>query len=132
MAFLSPTEDFVESVGCMSGPLSQLDYIESLRDEAGAYSHWGLERVHGAIRAREAIAITRIQVQDKILQTRIALLWKELADGALRWSGSVGELWRRPSGRPAVDRGAGYRERHLAFLFHALEELALADPKRRS
>ncbi|HLK34575.1 MAG TPA: hypothetical protein VKT29_15885 [Terriglobales bacterium] len=80
MTFHSPFDDFVlNSLAAVDGLLSKLDYVAGLRQENGAYTHWGLARVHGENAAHEAALEAHRLLLSRILSTPLAHLLQDAA-----------------------------------------------------
>jgi len=79
MTLLPAVEDFSNrTLAAVSGGLSRLLYLSSLRGEDGKYLHWGMERIHGESATTEAIAVCHVQVLRDILRTPLSELLAEL------------------------------------------------------
>jgi hypothetical protein len=80
MTFQSPFDDFVlNSLAGIAGLLGKLDYVAGLRQGNGAYSHWGLARVHGEMAAHQAASEAHRLLFSKVLSTPLALLLEDAA-----------------------------------------------------
>lgn len=82
MIFKSALADFEGStLDAVPGLLGKLRYVALLHNGAGAYSHWGLEKVHGSGTAEKAIRVSHGALVGRILKTPL----RDLADD-LKWS----------------------------------------------
>lgn len=78
MTLYSPLEDFMQrTVSAVEGMWSKLEYIADLRNEAGSYEHWGMERVFGPEAAAKAIAAAHRNLVLEILRTPLPKLMDE-------------------------------------------------------
>jgi antitoxin (DNA-binding transcriptional repressor) of toxin-antitoxin stability system len=81
MPLFSASEDFTRrTLSAISGLLSRLAYITSLRDEKGTYRHWGLARTHGDAAAAEAMCRAHMEVLTEVLRTPLSQLMREVED----------------------------------------------------
>ena len=81
MPLFSASEDFARrTLSAISGLLSRLGYMTSLRDKEGNYSHWGLARTHGVAAAAEAMRLAHVEVLDEVLRTPLSQLMQEVED----------------------------------------------------
>lgn len=79
MPLFSASEDFTRrTLSAISGLLSRLAYISSLRDEQGNYRHWGLARTHGDAAAAEAMRRAHLDLLEEVLRTPLCQLMREL------------------------------------------------------
>jgi len=84
----SALEDFESStLSAVPGLLGKLRYVARLHSGGGAYSHWGLEKVHGSGPAEKAMRATHATLVAQILRTPL----RELADD-LKWSAAGAEI----------------------------------------
>lgn len=108
----------------VTGVLAKLQYLVSLRNQDGAYSHWGLERVHGEAATQNALQDAHRGVVSSILRTQLRNLFRDLQET----SGSENEateLLDQLQSSPKIvppKPGAG-TERHLNSVLHALARL---------
>ena len=78
MTFQSPFDDFVlNSLAGVAGLFEKLDYVAGLRQGDGAYSHWGLARVHGEIAAHQAASEAHRLLFSRVLSTPLSLLLED-------------------------------------------------------
>lgn len=78
MTLLSAFEDFQKrTLAGIEGSLAKLLYTLELRADSGEFVHWGLERIHGKERAREAILTSYKQLRRGVLRADFASLTKE-------------------------------------------------------
>jgi hypothetical protein len=128
MTLQSPFDDFVlNSLARIAGLLGKLDYVAGLRQGDGAYSHWGLARVHGEMAAHQAASEAHRLLFSKVLSTPLDLL---LEDAAQSQSDLEMEEYleylseRRPVLAP---QGAGAGPvLHFNSVLHAISALARA------
>jgi len=67
-------EDVSRSLRALPGRFSQLLYLASLRDRAGDYQHWGLNREYGEARTRAAFSHVHRTTYDSLLQADLSEL----------------------------------------------------------
>jgi hypothetical protein len=80
MTFQSPFDDFVlNSLAGGAGLFGKLDYVAGLRQGDGAYSHWGLARVHGEIAAHQAASEAHRLLFSRVLTMPLSLLLNDAA-----------------------------------------------------
>ena len=80
MTFQSPFDDFVlNSLAGISGLFGKLDYVAGLRQGDGAYTHWGLARVHGQMAAHEAASEAHRLLFSRVLTMPLGLLLDDAA-----------------------------------------------------
>jgi hypothetical protein len=128
MALKSVKEDLQAStLRAISGLLGKLDYLASLRQENGSYSHWGLSRVHGEAAAQEALSHAHQSVVSKILRAPLCRLLDDVQDSCrsknLPQVAFLGELEEKEDQALPANATAGSR-RHLSSVLHALLALA--------
>ena len=83
MVLRSPFEDLVSNtLAEIPGLLKRLDYLASLRDRDGVYSHWGLARVYGEASTQQAAAEAHRLLFSRVLSTPLGELIEELAKSA--------------------------------------------------
>jgi len=76
-----PDDDFVlNTLQGVSGCLSKLEYLNSLRDESGRIRHWGLEKIHGEERTGVEFEAAYERTLNEILRTPVQELWTELVE----------------------------------------------------
>jgi|SRR5689334_19908319 hypothetical protein len=80
MTFQSPFDDFVlNSLAGISGLFGKLDYVAGLRQGDGAYSHWGLARVHGEMAAHQAASDAHRLLFSRVLTMPLGFLLNDAA-----------------------------------------------------
>ncbi len=80
MTFQSTFDDFVlNSLAGVAGWFGTLDYVAGLRPGDGAYSHWGLARIHGEIAAHQAASEAHRLLFSRVLSTPLVLLLDDAA-----------------------------------------------------
>jgi hypothetical protein len=128
MALKSVKEDLQAStLRAISGLLGKLEYLASLRQADGSYSHWGLSRVHGEAAAQEALTYAHQGVVSKILRAPLCKLLDDLENSCgsknLPQVAFLGELQEKEDQALPPRAGVGSR-RHLSSVLHALLALA--------
>ena len=127
MTLQSALEDLQETtLKAISGPLRRLEYVAHLRDRAGDYSHWGLNRVYGRDGAAKALTQAHRAVLSQVLSTPL----RNLVGDAEQAGGTPGLAGREFLEKLAVEGKqllpvapeAG-SERHLTSVLHALSSL---------
>jgi hypothetical protein len=79
----SALEDFENnSLNAVPGLLGKLHYVARLHDGHGAYSHWGLARVHGPEGAQRAMRTSHRSLLAQVLRTRLHVLMADLKSSA--------------------------------------------------
>jgi hypothetical protein len=124
MVLLSALEDFVvRTLGALSGPLSRLAYIGSLRRSNGQYEHWGLARAYGDRAAGSAISDAHTQVWLQVLRTPLRKLAAEAETPASGITPDDVARWRnQPAALTPSNQGGGSR-RHFHSILLALSLL---------
>jgi hypothetical protein len=80
MTFQAPFDDFVlNSLAGISGLFGKLDYVAGLRQGDGAYSHWGLARVHGEMAAHQAASDAHRLLFSRVLTMPLGFLLNDAA-----------------------------------------------------
>lgn len=75
MSLLSATEDFRNrTLATWESVLEKLTYVAGLRNSNGTYSHWGMERTHGAEAAQHSLSANHSEVWLEVLQTPLPQL----------------------------------------------------------
>ena len=127
MSLLSALEDLqTTTLKAIAGSLRRLEYLASLRREDGSYTHWGLSRIYGELRARRALADAHRAQLSSILATPIRNLEKDVRESSDEAGVSPrAYLERLSSSTPLLlprNPGAG-SSRHLSSVLHALSSL---------
>ena len=110
----------------VSGLVGKLDYLSSLRNQDGLYSHWGMERVHGEEATRRALRDAHRSIVSDILRTPLRYLVRDAEESAAVKQTDASELLQSLREHPAqvTPAGAGVgTERHLSSVLHALFHL---------
>ena len=128
MTLKSAMEDLQSrTLRAVSGLLGKLDYLASLREPDGSYSHWGLARVHGESATQRALGDAHRGAVTKILRTPLRSLLQDVKNsGNPKEPGQVDMLEKlkdHPSELVPPGPGAG-TEKHLSSVLHALWHLA--------
>ncbi|MBZ5704436.1 MAG: hypothetical protein LAN63_03725 [Acidobacteriia bacterium] len=81
MILKSALEDLLATtLAAVSGIVGKLEYLSSLRAHGGgAYSHWGLARVHGDRTAQQALAEAHSLLFLRVLRTSLRTLRGDVA-----------------------------------------------------
>jgi len=126
MSLLSALEDLqTTTLKALAGSLRRLEYLASLRREDGSYTHWGLTRIYGELRARRALADAHRAQLSTILATPIRNLEKDVRESSDEAGVSPRAYLERLSSSPSLlppNPGAG-SSRHLSSVLHALSSL---------
>ena len=81
MTLKSALQDVRETtLAAVSGLLGKLLYLASLRQEEGAYQHWGMARVHGPESAERALKTAHGEVLAGVLRAPLASLTEDLEE----------------------------------------------------
>jgi hypothetical protein len=126
MTFQSPFDDFVlNSLAGIAGLLGKLDYVAGLRQGDGAYSHWGLARIHGEIAAHQAASEAHRLLFSRVLSTPLGLLLDDAAQSQPHHG--LEEYLEYLSERRLAPEGAGAGPAlHFNSVLHAISALARA------
>lgn len=93
MAIRSALEDFEETtLRAISGLLAKLHYLATLHDGNGNYSHWGMERIHGAEASARAIRASHVKVLAEVLKTPTRVLLEDVGRSATTLQLNAGEF----------------------------------------
>jgi hypothetical protein len=124
----SAFEDFEgRTLSAVPGLLGKLGYVAHLCNSSGAYSHWGLEKVHGSDAAGKAIRSSQRTLVTRILRTPL----RDLADD-LQTSATGAEMkdfeFLSALGRPVKGdlpvQNFRASEKHFMSVLHTLSALA--------
>jgi len=78
---VSASDDFVTTtLEGVPGALAKLVYLSGLRDESGEIQHWGLEKIHGRERAREALKSAYYKLMREFLAMPLPEIWHEVEE----------------------------------------------------
>ena len=131
MVLLSALEDFVvRTLGALSGPLSRLAYIGSLRHSNGLYEHWGLTRAYGDHAAASAISDAHTQVWLQVLRTPLRKLAAEAETSASGITADDVVRWRNQPAALTPSNPGGGSPRHFHSILLALSQLPHSVPER--
>ena len=124
MTLKSALEDLQErTLNAVSGLLGKLDYLASLRESDGSYSHWGLERVHGKLATQRALTEAHRSLVSRILRTPLRELLQDVDESSPPKELASGDFVEKLNETSAQlippGPGAGI-ERHLNSVLHAL------------
>jgi hypothetical protein len=113
----------------VEGLLRKLEYLASLQDQTGRYSHWGINRVYGGTAAQDALAQAHRSVLSSVLATPIAHLMDDIqkssASAGVSEDAYVRSLTSPDPRMLPSNPGAG-SELHLHSVMHALSSLMKA------
>jgi hypothetical protein len=130
MTFQSPFDDFVlNSLAAIAGLFGKLDYLAGLRQRDGAYSHWGLARVHGEDAAHRAASEAHRLLFSRVLSTPLGLLLDDAAQAQSEAGLGMSEYLQYLSqrGPVLVPQGTGDGPvLHFNSVLHAISALARA------
>lgn len=127
MTLKSVKEDLQErTLWAVSGLLGKLEYLASLRQGDGSYSHWGLSRVHGEAAAQRALAQAHQDLLSTILRTPLSKLREDVKKSCELKNGAeaefVQELQDHEPQLLPPNPGIGSR-RHFSSVLRALAAL---------
>lgn len=127
MTLKSVREDVqTRTLSAISGLLGKLYYLVGLRKDDGAYSHWGLARVHGDEAAQRALGEAHKATLSAVLRTPLSQLETDLLESSkaidIPQEKFVGELNEKEQLLLPDKPGAGSR-RHLSSVLLALSAL---------
>jgi len=115
----------------ITGSLRRLEYFAWLRLKDGSYSHWGLSRVYGDLRARRALADAHRAQLSAILGAPLRSLEQDVRNSSEEAGLTADQYLERLSANISQllppNPGAG-SSRHLNSVLHALASL-LKNPK---
>jgi len=108
----------------VTGALAKLQYLVSLRNQDGSYSHWGLERVHGEAATQNALKDAHRGVVSSILRTELRNLFRDLQETSAseKEAADLLDHLQASSQIAPAKPGAG-SVRHLNSVLHALARL---------
>src|SRR5689334_3819687 len=76
MALLTALEDLRErTLAALPTLWEKLAFLRDCRRQDGVYQHWGLERAHGEIAGRDALAQAHAELFEEFAGTRLQELW---------------------------------------------------------
>jgi hypothetical protein len=123
MTLLSARQDFVQrTLAALGGIWKRLVFTAGLRTNTGEYEHWGLERVHGAVESRSAIALAHLDLIGELVTTPIA----EVVEGVTELD-AVHHLDPDAVCPPNLDRCL---QRHVEFVLEATQLILAAQSRR--
>lgn len=118
MPLLSAYEDFCErTLGALNGVWKKLEFVSGLKAEKGHYEHWGLKYTYGPVQANRAMAQAHSEAFQKVLETPIPTLDRELKDTGGK------DAAERPEQYVPEDRN-GCAAEHFEYVLKALNLLA--------
>ena len=132
MTLLAPFEDFVlRTLATLPAVWSKLDYVAGLRQADRRYAHWGLERTHGQVAAREVLPRAHRELFLEVLRTPLAKLAGDAQRAASEQNQDsaayVAQLSARGDDLLPDNRGGGSVE-HFTLVLDALSTLARGRP----
>ena len=127
MTFTSAVQDLQDTtLRAVTGLLRKLEYMASLRDPQGSYSHWGLNRIYGNASAAKALSNTHRSVLSHILAMPIRKLMDDI-DRSSEAAGISAEVYvdglSNASERLLPPEPGAGSARHLNSVLHALSSL---------
>jgi len=125
MTLKSALEDLQSrTLRAVSGLLGKLQYLASLRQSDGSYSHWGLVRIHGEAATHRALSEAHRGLVSKILRTPLRHLVRDLDDSRQDVPASefLSKLQEQSGQLVPPQPGAG-TEPHLNSVLRALASL---------
>lgn len=130
MTLLSVSEDVLATtLAALPGMWGKLQYISELRDDGGAYEHWGLTRLHGEAPVQRALGEAHRDIFLHILRTPLARLLEDAclsaADREQEAASYLQELSAVSRALLPADPGGG-SEPHFNSVLKALSRLAQA------
>jgi hypothetical protein len=130
MALLSALQDVQKTtLKAISGSLRKLEYLAELRDDGGAYSHWGLTRIYGKERAANALQESHRSELSKVLRTPLRNLEADAEESSREAGESEGDYLTRLGDKWTrllpPDPGPG-SSRHFSSVLQALSSLRRA------
>ncbi len=127
MAVRSAAEDFEgTTLEAVPGLLGKLHYLARLHDGEGNYSHWGMQRIHGAEAATRAIRTSHIGVLTRVLRAPLRALVVDVSCSATGLRLSDEELVESLKKMPHQlfpDRSVVASQKHLMAVLNALSAL---------
>lgn len=120
-------EDFEgTTLRAISGLLAKLHYLATLHDGNGHYSHWGMERVHGADASARAIRASHVAILTQVLRAPMRALLEDVGLSASRLGVPDSEFVRflkNSQRRVLPERCMAASQKHLMAVLHALSSL---------
>jgi hypothetical protein len=124
----SAFEDFEgRTLSAVPGLLGKLRYVAHLCDSSGAYSHWGLEKIHGGDAAGKAMRSSQRTLLTRILRTPLRDLADDLqrsATGAEMKDLDFLSTLERPVRNDLPVQNFRASEKHFMSVLHTLSALA--------
>jgi hypothetical protein len=132
MSLKSAAEDLqARTLRAVSGLFGKLEYLAGLRRGDGAYTHWGLSRVHGDDATQRALREAHSGVVSTILRTPLRKLLQDLNDSARETTREPDDLLKKlrdASSQVAPPQPGAGASRHLSSVLRALASLAKNRP----
>jgi hypothetical protein len=130
MTLLSALQDVQKTtLSAIAGSLRRLEYLAELRDDGGAYSHWGLTRIYGKERAASALQESHRSELSKVLRTPLRNLEVDAEQSSQEACEPEGQYLTRLGGKwnrlLPPDPGPG-SSRHFSSVLQALSSLRRA------
>ncbi len=128
MTLLSALDDLLaNTLSAVPGLLHRLRYLAGLRDENGAYKHWGLEKVHGSLTAQVALAEAHSLIFLEVLRTPVSRIRAEVSTEELSL---VGHHEGGQAQELMPDDLRGGSRRHFRSVLVALDALVRSERNR--
>ena len=128
----SAVEDFEgRTLSVIPGLLGKLRYVNLLRGSGGGFSHWGLEKVHGASGAEQGIRSAHRSLIAQVLRTPMRELTMDLRRSAASAEIADYDLLlslEKPWDGPAGDEKVSASEKHFTSVLHTLSALLQNEP----
>jgi hypothetical protein len=124
----SAEEEAFRTISAVPGNFARLTFLESLQQQPGEYSHWGLAREYGEEEVSRAFRHSHRVVLETVLQTDVSELLGDLQAGADEHGQRVGDFLQHLSSSPLV-RTIGlprHSLKHFNFVLESLKSLVLA------
>jgi hypothetical protein len=123
----SAEEEAFRTISAVAGNFARLSYLESLQEQPGQYSHWGLAREYGEEEVSRAFRHSHRVVLETVLQTDVSELLGDLRLGADQQGQGIAEFLQHLFSSPLI-RTIGlprHSLKHLNFVLESLKSLAL-------
>jgi hypothetical protein len=125
MKLFSAREDLCyRTLEVFNGPLEKLAYLASLRDQPGAYRHWGMTKTYGEAQALAAMAEAHTQVWLELLRTPIPELLRQMSEMDVNTRRTVIEEVRKYRALSYPEDRSGGGVPHFNSILLALECLS--------
>ena len=134
MALLTALEDLRErTLAALPTLWEKLAFLRDCRRQDGVYQHWGLERTHGEIAGRDALAQAHSELFEEFAATRLQELWASARSAAGSESAALRGLLDKVDGATALPRQMrGVPPEHYRFMLTSLARVAAYHGTRAS